>query len=512
MFSASSFQSEKCSPSTSLAAQRLTKLEYNNVIRDLFGLNDNFSKNFSSPSLGTAGFTTEAAAQNLSPSIVSDFYDGANAVVTVLFSKNPNPLLSKCNSGDACARDIITDLLRRAYRRPATAEEFNDVFALYKSANSPVINEGLKLAVMGILLSPQFIFRIYELPTARVPETSLTDYELASRLSFFIWGSIPDETLNSLAASGQLNETTNLIAQTKRMLADPKASYIAQTFGYQWSGLEKFEQTQLDTSRFPNWNDNMKNSMQNETIIFLNGIFSQDQSVMDIIGARYTYMDRNVASIYEVNGITSTSFQRVDLDSSRRGIMSQPAILSMNSVADHTSPVRRGKWVMDKILCAAPGSPPENVPLEPSNNGNLRDESLIRQRMATHRSMGTTCYACHQVMDPIGLTFENFDSMGFFRSKYQNGAAVDSSGELPTGEKFNDYSSLTDYLNMDQRFPRCFVGKFASFAQGRDMTTYTDRCGIESIAKDAARVDKKFSDVVVDIVLQSNFRKRKVSY
>ncbi len=496
-----------------LNAQRLTKLEYNNVIRDLFGLTDNFSANFSNPELGSSGYSTEPAAQNLSAAIVLDFYDGANAVTAALFAKNPNPLFATCNSGDTCASTIIANLARKAFRRPPTADEKTQLFNLYKSANSTNISDGLKLVVTGVLLSPQFLFRTYEIPTSRPIQAPLTDFEIASRVSFLIWGSIPDETLLSLAETGKLKSKDILAIQVKRLLADPRSSYITKSFGYQWANLSRFEDTLLDVNRFPKWNNNIKASMKNETMNFLNNIFVADQSVMDLVSANYTFADQNVSQIYGIPGINSTNFVKVNLDTKRMGLLSQPAILSMNSFSDHTSPVVRGQWVLDRILCSSPPPPPDNIPpLPPPTNSDLYDEASIRKRLESHRTLGSSCYGCHKDMDFIGLAFENFDSMGYFRDQYINGTVVDASGKLPSGEVIRDYLDLANILKKDVRFPACFAMHFSSFAQGRDMSNSKELCGTQAISKKSIGEDKKFSGLVLDVVLQNNFLNRVVGY
>lgn len=503
---------QKCSVGARPAdSQRLTKLEYNNVIRDLFGLTNDFATNFSVPAAGSAGFTTESSGQNISADIVFDFYNAAIAVTDALFAKSPNPLLT-CTSGDACAKQIITDLTTRAFRRPPTVDEVNLLYNLYKSSGAS-FNDSMKLVVTGVLLSPQFIFRTYDLPPISIAQVPLTDYELASRLSFFIWGSIPDKELMAAAAAGSLQDSVSLRAQVLRMLKDSKASYLSRNFGSQWVGLDNFEATSLDTTRFPKWNAGMKASMRNETLAFMDNVFLTNQSIMDFITAKYTFVDQNVSQIYGISGIQSAQFTRVNLDKNRIGIFGQPAILAMNSSSDHTSPVRRGKWVLDRILCSAPGAPPVDVPALPSApQGDLTDESLIRTRLAQHRNSGSSCFGCHSVMDPVGLSFENFDSMGFYRTTYINGAPVDASGQLPTGERLSSYTDVAQILKTDTRFPVCFTAKLTSFAQGRDATSFSDRCGVQAVVNSSIGTDKKLYDLVIGIVLDPGFRQRIVNF
>jgi hypothetical protein len=498
-------------PMVVAGSQRLTKTEYNNVIRDLFNIQGDFSSSFTEDAKGLSGFTTESSAQNLSPDIVRDFYDGATKVVNALFAMNPNPLLS-CTSGDACATKLITELATKAYRRPPSADEINSLMTVFKASSDKNFAPSLKLVVMTVLMSPQFIFRHYDLPASTADVVDLSGYELASRLSFFLWGSIPDSALLGDAASGSLKNPATLEAQVRRMMKDPRISYLASSFGSQWLQLDHFDSTILDTKRFPAWNAAIKNSMKNEPLNFVKSVFANDRSVMDFVSARYSFVDQNLSQIYGLGGVTSSQFVQVNLDSNHVGLLTQPAILAMNSAGDHTVPVRRGKWVLENILCSAPGAPPPNIPmLPPVAGGDLQGESNIRARLEQHRTQGASCMACHSSMDPIGLTFENFDSMGYYRTRYQDGVAIDASGQLPSGEKMNNVMDLAQVLQKDRRFPACFTAKLTSFAQGRDATTGTDRCSMQAIAAASAGEGKKFSDLVVQIVLDKNFRRRKVT-
>lgn len=506
---------EACAPASDLAAapiQRLTKIEYNNVIRDLFGLTKDYSAGFSADAEGSAGFTTEGVAQNLSLSVVTDYWNASQAVVTDLFALNPNPLLATCSSGTACAKTIITNLATKAFRQPPTDAEVTSLLAVYTSAGSTVFTDGLKLAVNAILVSPNFIFRVYQLPADNGSTTTLTDYELASRLSFFIWGSIPDAALLADAAQGRLRQTAVLEGHVRRMLADSRVSYLAKSFGYEWLKLDKFETTSLDTTRFPTWNDSLKQSMKNETLTFANNVFTQDQSVMDFITAKYSFLDKNMSQHYGIAGATGTQFTKLPLDTHRIGVLTQASILALTSVSSRTAPVRRGKWFLEQILCSGVGQPPANVPPLPvPANGDLTDESMIRERLAQHVQQGAACMGCHSALDPVGFAYENYDAAGIFRTTYLNGKAVDASGKLPSGEAVSNFIDLATIAKNDVRYPLCFSKKIASFAQGRDMTTYADTCTTQNIAM-AIGPNQKFSDLVVRIVLDNSFRSRKVNY
>ena len=495
--------------------QRLTKLEYNNVVRDLFGVQKDYTAGFSEDAEGPAGFTTEGIAQNLALSQVTDYLNAAKAVVTDVFAASPNPLLT-CTSGDACAQSIITSLATKAFRGPPPADEITNLITIYKSSSSPVFTDALKLAVRAILVSPRFLFRVYQVPANRSTVTPLTDYELASRLSFFLWGSVPDDPLLADAAQGRLQQSDVLKGHVLRMLRDSRVAYLSNSFGYQWLQLDRFDATSLDTTRFPTWDTALKNSMKNETLAFLNHVFGQDTSVMDFIVGTYSFLDQSLGRHYgiPVPAGAGTQMTQVALNDQRVGILTNASVLALTSEANRTSPVRRGRWVLQQILCADTGGPPPNVPpLPPPVNGatDLQAESMIRQRLAQHVEQGAACAACHNTLDPIGYGYENYDAAGIWRTTYVDGAAVDASGQLPTGETFNTFMDLAKVLRADSRYPLCFTKRLASFAEGRDMTGTADQCTTQPIAQASAGPMQKFSDLVVRLILDASFHSRQVN-
>jgi len=500
--------------------QRLTKLEYNNVIRDLFGVQKDYAAGFSDDPEGPAGFTTEGVAQNLSLSRVTDYLSAAKAVVADLFAASPNRLLT-CTSGDACAQSIITSLATKAFRGPPPADELANLMTVYKSSSSPVFTDALKLAVRAILVSPRFLFRVYLVPVNLVPVNSntvtpLTDYELASRLSFFLWGSIPDDPLMADAAQGRLQQSDVLKGHVLRMLADSRVEYLSNSFGYQWLQLDRFDATSLDTTRFPTWNTSLKNSMKSETLAFLNHVFGQDTSVMDFVAGKYSFLDQSLSQHYgiPIPAGTSTQLTQVALNNERVGILTNASILALTSVSNRTAPVRRGKWLLEQILCSSTGGPPPNVPaLPPPANGStdLQAESMVRQRMAQHIELGAACSACHSILDPIGYGYENYDAAGIWRTTYLDGAPVDASGRLPTGETFKNFIDLEKIVQSDSRYPWCFTKLLASFAEGRDMTGTADQCTTQPIAQTSVGPTQKFSDLVFRLILDASFRSRQVN-
>src|SRR5712675_1339361 len=312
--------------------QRLTKLEYNSVVRDLFGVQKDYAAGFSDDAEGPAGFTTEGIAQNLSLSQVTDYLNAAKAVVADVFAASPNPLLT-CTSGDACAQSIITSLATKAFRGPPPADEITNLMAIYKSSSSPVFTDALKLAARAILVSPRFLFRVYQVPANGSTVTPLTDYELASHLSFFRWGSIPDDPLMADAAQGRLQQSDVLKGHVLRMLRDSRVAYLSNSFGYQWLQLDRFDATSLDTTRFPTWDAGLKSSMKNETLAFLNHVFGQDTSVMDFIAGTYGFLDQSLGRHYGIPIPAGAGAQmtQVAVNDQRVGILTNASVLALTS-------------------------------------------------------------------------------------------------------------------------------------------------------------------------------------
>jgi Protein of unknown function (DUF1592)/Protein of unknown function (DUF1588)/Protein of unknown function (DUF1595)/Protein of unknown function (DUF1585)/Protein of unknown function (DUF1587) len=508
-------------PAPVLDAQRLTKNEYNNVIRDVFGVTGDFSALFAEPSKGAAGFTTESAAQTLTPTIVLEFYRAADAVTQTVFAQIPNPLLACTTAGDPpraadgglsvdpCTAKTINDLATLAFRRTPTDEEQQQLFSLYRSASSAQPVDGMKLVVSGILLSPQFLFRTSSVPSSSSEQIALTSSELASRLSFFLWGSIPDAALLKAASDGTLDTDEGLEAEVRRMLKSPKSAYLAN-FAKQWLELEKLDTQVRSQARFPTYTPETVESMKRETLDFMTNLVASDESVFDLIDGRYTFVDQRLANLYQIDAGFKEPTRISFTDNRRFGILTHASTMSMTSVGDATSPVRRGLFVLQKLLCSPPPPPPANVPALPEDHdaGTFLGESEIRQRLAKHRTFGPSCKGCHVAMDPIGLSFENYDAIGAYRSTYGNGTAIDSTGELPTGERLSSAADLVPILRADPRFGPCFTSQLSSFAHGRNTTTERDRCGIEALARQAVAPAKRFSDLVVAIVLDPTFRNR----
>ncbi len=414
-------------------------------------------------------------------------------------------------SQDAAARKILTAFATKAYRRPVTTPEVDRLLTYVHLAEKQgeSFEGGIRVAVEAVMVNPNFLFHV-ELdpkPNEKSSARYLTDYELAARLSYFLWSSTPDDELTTLAAKGQLQNSKMLEAQVKRMLKDPKARALGQNFAGQWLQLRNLSQVRPDTGRFPDWNDKLRVAMKTETEMFFNAIVSEDRNLLDFIDAKYTFLNEPLAKHYGIAGVTGDNFRRVVLEGDQRGgLLTQASILTVTSNPTRTSPVKRGKWVLDNLLGTPPPPAPPNVPkLADDNHAML--VGTLRQRMEKHRS-NPACASCHARMDPLGFGLENFDATGGWRTK-DGDAAVDSSGTLPGNVSFNGPAQLKAILKTKKTlFVHCLTEKMMTYALGRGIEHY-DRCNIDAMVKTVAQNDYKFSALINAIVESEPFRKRR---
>ena len=320
----------------------------------------------------------------------------------------------------ACARKILSTLARRAYRRPVTAADLVPLMKLYDEGRSGAdFDHGIEAAIERVLVSPDFLFMRETDPKGSVPDSvhRISDTELATRLSFFLWSSIPDETLLSVAERGQLHQPAVLKQQVKRMLADPKASALTQNFAGQWLYLRRLEYQRPNRDEFPNFDQRLRAAMLTETQMFFDGVVRQNRSVLDFLNAGYTYVNQRLAEHYGISGVYGTAFRKVPLDPAlhRGGLLGQGSILTVTSYDDRTSVVLRGKWILENLLAAPPPPPPPNVPsLDEVKNGK---QLTVREQMELHRA-NPVCASCHVKMDPLGFSLENFDAVGAWRTSF----------------------------------------------------------------------------------------------
>jgi hypothetical protein len=409
-----------------------------------------------------------------------------------------------------CARKILSALARQAYRRPLTDSDAERLLSFYQSGRSAGdFEDGIERGIQLILAHPEFVFRTEAAPGNLKPDQPyrVNDMELAARLSFFLWSTVPDDELLNLAAGGKLNEPAVLEQQVRRMIADPRAHELAASFAGQWLQLRTLQSATPAGTLFPDFDDNLRLAFRTEAEMFFESIVREDQSALDLLHGDYTFLNERLARHYGIPGVYGSHFRRVTLGPDfdmRRGLLGKGAILLATSISDRTSPVQRGKWVLMNILGVVPPDPPPNVPpLKPSGNGQAVDETM-RQRMEEHRQ-NAACASCHKMMDPIGFTLENFDAVGRWRTR-DAGKALDVSGQLTDGAKIEGVAGLRRSLERySPQFMRTFTEKLLTYALGRGVE-YPDMPVVRHIVRQAARDDYRFSSVVLGIVTSAPFQ------
>jgi mono/diheme cytochrome c family protein len=408
-----------------------------------------------------------------------------------------------------CARTIVTTLARRAFRRPPTATEVDRLVDFYKRGrDSHTFERGIELALRGIFASPKFLVRVEQDPEnlAKGQAYRISDLELASRLSFFLWSSIPDDELLRLAEAGKLKDRAVLHAQVRRMLADARADALVSNFAGQWLYLRNVRTSEPDKNDFPDFDDNLRQSFQRETELFVRSIMREDRSAVDLLTADYTFVDERLARHYHLPGVYGSQFRRVTVtDDARRGLLGQGSILMVTSHADRTSPVVRGKWILDNLLGSPPPPPlPTAPPLkEPADDGKPHS---LRERMEEHRS-NPACASCHKLMDPIGFSLENFDAVGAWRAR-EGDAPIDAAGQLADGTAINGVVTLRQaILRRPETFVRTMTEKMLTYALGRGLMHY-DLPVVRGIVRQSAASDYRFSSLVLGIVDSMPFQMR----
>jgi hypothetical protein len=407
-----------------------------------------------------------------------------------------------------CARRVVENLARRAYRRPVSEQELAPLLKLVALAQKQgdALEEGVRLSLQAMLTSPNFLFRIERDPMGSAGTYRLSDYELASRLSYFLWSSMPDDELLRAADRGALHQPGVLEAQVRRMLTDPKSSALADNFAAQWLNLRLLDRKKPDAERFPTVDDELLDAMRRETLMFVTALMREDRSILEVIDGKFTFLNGPLARHYGIKGIDGEEFQRVALQGDERsGIVTQGSILTLSSYATRTSPVLRGKWVLENLLGTPLPPPPGDVPaLEEANLGTA---ASLRQRLEQHRA-NPACAACHNQMDPLGFSLENYDAAGRWRTKDGN-FDVDSIGTLPDGKSIAGANGLKGILRSQAGlFTRNLTEKMLTFALGRGLEA-TDARAVEEISRQAAAGDYKFSNLVLGIVKSSPFQMRK---
>ena len=411
-------------------------------------------------------------------------------------------------------REVLTRLLRRAYRRTAIEKEVEELAQFVDSiqAEGAKWEVGIQQAIKVILCSPKFLFRLEldDRPQSEDP-LPIDEFQLASRLSYFLWSSIPDDELLELAEKNQL--TTNLEAQVKRMLADPKAAELATNFGVQWLQIQRLETVAPDPKRFPTFNPKLRTAMLKETELFLESIFRENRSILELIDADYTFLNQRLSGHYEIwrdeqgEPIKGNTFRRVALQNpARGGILTQASVLTVTSNPTRTSPVKRGRWVLEQILGSPPPPPPPDVP-ELEEDHDAITGTTLRERLEQHRE-DPACANCHAKMDPIGFAMENYNAIGKFRTK-DGEHDIDSAGQLPDGTSFDGIADLKQILkDRKKQFAQCLTEKMLTYALGRGLE-YFDKSTIDRIVAELEANDYKSSVLITTIVKSNPFRLRR---
>jgi len=408
-----------------------------------------------------------------------------------------------------CARIIVAELARRAYRRPVTSAEVNALVRFVNMAqqNGDSFEQGVRVALEAMLVSPHFLFRIETDPDPNSSASShrLDDYELASRLSYFLWSSMPDDKLFRLATERKLHKPDVIEAEVRRMLLDPKSVALVDNFAGQWLELRNLDSVKPDPDRFPNFDDSLRQAMKQETRLFFEAVIHEDRSILDFIDGKFTYLNERLAKHYGIPGITGPEFRRVDLTGDERsGILTQASVLTVSSYPTRTSPVLRGKWVLENFLNDPPPPPPPGVPN--LNEAAIGTTASMRQQLEQHRA-NPACATCHNRMDPLGFGLENYDAVGHWRS--QDGKfPVDAAGTLPGGRSFRSPMELKAILKTDRdAFARGVTEKMLTYALGRGVERY-DKPAVNLICSRLAANDYRFSRLILEIVDSLPFQMR----
>jgi mono/diheme cytochrome c family protein len=412
---------------------------------------------------------------------------------------------------EACARTILSALARRAYRRPVADDDVKTLIGFYRSGRREGRFEaGVEAAVRRILISPDFLFRLELEPERLVAgaQYRVSNIALASRLSFFLWSSIPDEELLDLAARGKLQDPAVLERQVRRMLTDPRASSLVVNFAAQWLQLRDLRNVVPDPDLFPEWDESLRDAFRQETELFIQSQLREDRGIVDLLTANHTFANEQLARFYGIAGVYGSRFRRVPLPGDERGgLLGHGSILTLSSYPNRTSPVLRGKWLLENILGSPPPPPPPDVPALKDKGANGERRS-VRERLQEHRR-NPVCATCHSQMDPLGFALENFNAIGMWRTIDEARTPIDSSGALPSGATFQGLNGLrTLLLARREQFVATVAERLLAYALGRGIEYY-DRPTLRQILRDAASSDYRWSSVVLGIVRSAPFQMRR---
>jgi hypothetical protein len=496
-----------------VAMRRLNRTQYNNTVRDLLGTELKPAEAFPADDL-LYGFDNIGQALNVSTLLFESYDSAARTLVDDLFARPDSAQYTRFISCDVaaggapCASQIVQAFAERAWRRPVTAEEMAPFAALFTQAATP--DEGIRIALQTVLSSAAFMFRLEFDPNPDVFDAHpVTDYELASRLSYLLWDTLPDDALVNAAAAGELQADAGLSTQLERMLTDVKADAFIDDMAGMWLFSRKLDTLDRDYTLYPTWDDELRSAMRAETQSFFREFYQTELPIKQMLTANFAFANQRLAEHYGVSGPTGDTTQRVDLTGNmqRMGILTQGTFLTTTSRSTRTAPVIRGKWVLDQLLCAPPPPPPPDVvaDIEGANFEGL----TLRERLELHEQQGPTCYACHASMDPIGLGLENYDAIGAYRTEDPDGA-IDPSGELPGDppQAFSGALQLAQILANDPRVERCVTQQIMTYGLGNKPTSpWID--AILSGSSTAGATPVTIKSVLRSMVMSAAFRMRR---
>jgi len=502
--------------------QRLNKAEYNNTIRDLTGLELQLANDFPSDDVGN-GFDNIGDVLSLPPILLEKYLEAAETIAEAIWSNEEvrnrvfsiKPKSESLEDQVAAATENVRLFATKAFRRPLAEEELQKLFQLMRATwqRDGSDSEIMQTVTIAILSSPNFIFRVEDDSNDRLDQENedpitrrLNDYELASRLSYFLWSSMPDDRLFDLASRGELQDPATLVSEAKRMLKDTKANALVDNFAGQWLQLRDVERLTPDPGRFPTYTKDLGIAMRRETEEFFRRVVRHDRSILDFLNANYTYINEPLAKHYGIEGVKGEEFREVSLQGGRRGILTHASILTLTSNPTRTSPVKRGKWILENILDEPPPPPPSDVPELEEGAETL---GSLREQMEQHRA-NPACAVCHRTMDAIGFGLENFDAIGVWRDR-DGKEQINASGQLPGNKQFEGASELMAILAQEKKeaFARCLTEKILTYALGRGLVSF-DRCVVNDAVSELERNDYRFSALVAAVVTSDAFTKREV--
>ncbi len=509
--------------------RRLSRVEYDNTVRDLLGINFDSAREVGMPTEeGGDGFDNRSASLGLSPALIDKYFAAADALTDAVFAADgrganarkrlilarPGPDLPAAEA----ARQVIAHLARVAYRRPPDRLDIDRLFAFYEraTARGASFDDAIRAVLKPILVSPRFLFRVEDdrPATAGSLAVPVDDHELAVRLSYFLWSTLPDAELFRLADAGRLSDPTEFPRQVKRLLADPKARALTENFAARWLRLSTLDQARPSTEFFPTFDNTLKRAMRDEVTTFFDHLRQDDRPIFDLLDADYTYVNAPLAAHYGLAGVTGSDFRKVAIapDQHRGGLLGMAAVLTMTSHTFRTSPTLRGKYVLDVVF----GTPP---PPPPANAGQLKDDrppatgknaalpSTFRRQLARHAAE-TSCAACHRKIDPLGFAMDNYNAIGAWRESTPE-RPLDVQGMLPTGETLNGATDLKRVLlNRKDDFARNLVERLLVYALGRDLD-YFDDCAVNEALATLHKGDDRFSSLILGVAESLPFRYRR---